>query len=228
MINKFLKLYDEIVNITSFCYSSISSFLTIYTLNTKEFSYYTPILINISVYYTLFSTPLYLFQFVYNFYKSRIYDKNSDEYKLYNKEKNNSIEFIIHHVVLIFLLFNKPKNKLNLNFYLEFSCMCHLFEISTIILALLHSNILKYILLNNNKKYIEFLKIIFILLFFIVRLGYLLPKIFTILINNNFHDDYLYKYTLYISFVFLSILHFIWTKKMVNIIYNKYIDKKID
>ena len=49
MIDKFLKLYDEIVNITSFCYASISSLLTIYTLNTKEFSFYTPILINMSL-----------------------------------------------------------------------------------------------------------------------------------------------------------------------------------
>lgn len=228
MIDKFLKLYDEIVNITSFCYASTSSFLAIYSLNTKEFSYYTPILIKMSIYYTLFSTPLYLFQLAYNFYKLKIYDKNTNEYKFYNKQKNNSIEFIIHHCVLIFLLFNKPKNKLNFDFYLEFSCLCHLFEVSTIILSLLHSNILKHFLLNNNKKYIDLLKIVFILLFFIIRLSYLLPKILSILIKTNFHDDHLFKYILYISYIFLSILHFIWTKKIINIIYNKYIDKKIE
>ena len=228
MIDKFLKLYDEVVNLTSFFYALITSAISLYTLHIKNFAYFTPILLSISICYTYFSTPLYLFKFFYYFYKSFLIDKKSDDYIIYTKEKYNSIEYLFHHIMLIFLLLNVPKNELNKKFYLEFTCFCHLFEISTIPLSLLHSNILKNLILKNNKNLIEFFKLIFLLLFFGVRIFYLLPKIFMLLLKNNFYDDYSYKYTLQISFFFLSCLHLFWIKKLFIIIYKKYFEKKID
>lgn len=124
--------------------------------------------------------------------------------------------FIIHHIVCIGLIFVGNYNQ-NLNYYLWLS-NCYLAEISNIFLS--GKNILRVLRINkfieNTKSYENLNDILFVILYFTIRMFYLIPYSLRFLyLNLNSNSNINYYYFICANVFTMCVLNLYWSYLIV-------------
>ena len=141
-------------------------------------------------------------------------------YDIFSAVVNNDIVFIIHGVSCTI------SASCVLYPFAQSSCIIYLlFEISTI-----PYNFCKFLMIlgERSNKFYVINQILFVLIFFIVRIGIGIPHTIGVMIKIypmicNYENDIFYKYILFMTFGFaLNLLNIYWANNIIKILISKY------
>jgi len=133
--------------------------------------------------------------------------------------------FIIHHIICITLIWLGNYN--NNNIYYLWLSKCYLAEISNIFLS--GKNIIRFMRINNmltNRIYENICDLLFVLMYFVIRMCYLFP--YTIIhLYDNYYSKLTYNYFnhILVNIIIMSILNIYWSYLIIQKII-KFFNKK--
>ena len=211
----------NLVDIYTLLYCIAVSALSIYSIVTGEHDKYFNTLQSMTLYYMSITLVRYLIEYCdYQVHFSeRLIDCNdninSELYKTIKRERGQSLLYIIHHIGVISLLSHTPSEH-NMKLCMEKYTEMHMFEISTVILIILTTPMLKKIFIKERPQCEVILKLLFMVLFIGIRICWLLPKMTYEFYIHDFGSDIIWRSHIRVMLCIFWGIHFYWGYKLIN------------
>jgi hypothetical protein len=214
-------IMKDIMDIYTLLYCVCVSTLSLYVIMTGEYDRYFDVLQSITLNYMCITFVRYLIEFCD--YKMHFIEKlidcndtdNAAMYKKLKRERDQSLIYIVHHIGVISLFSHIPSEE-NLKMCMEKYTKIHLFEISTIIMIIITTPILKKIFFNGQKHYDVILKLLFMVLFLGIRVCWLLPQMTFEFYTHDFGIDTAWKVHIWLMLCIFWVLHIYWGSQLIK------------